>query len=168
MEVLTNARNSLHNKDEPGTELSLKGLAVLVRRVLKGTASADECELFAFLSGPLLEGSISSARLWSSQFDAVMREFFRLGNVAAAAQRCQVPERTAYEWVTKYAEFAGKVKASRSRRDAADVACALICDRKAQHKPSFGPEAWNSREVTREEPRGDGGQMCSGCPRRQG
>lgn len=175
MQVLTNPSEKSHSNRGPN--VSRKTLAELVRCCLDGSASADERERFAFYSTTLLHASIAADRRWSLPREDLLKKYFELGDASAAARDLGISERTGRQWVADYARFVDGVQASQDRQSAADVACELICGRKRQHKPSFGPEPWHSRKMREKpgpvEPKPDDelvsdGGGCAGCPRRVG
>lgn len=162
---LTNGSGRSDTGDQ-WTEVSLKGLAELVKRFHDGSATAGECELFAFLSRDVLDGPLMASGQWSVSLERVLRDFFQSGDAKAAGAKHGVGAKTAQRWVGRFVDLASRVLQRKKAIEAAEVACSLICERKAQHSPSFGPDPWHSRSVTRQADVMDGG-MCSGCPRRQ-
>lgn len=168
---LTSGQNQSDIND--GESLSLRKLASLVKRCNDGTASADDSGLFAFLRDELIEQSLMAAGVNPVQFERVIRAFFQTGNASESAATVGIHATTAQRWVTRFADLASRVQERRKVEDAADAACELICDRKRQHKPSFGSGKWSDRKIRNRplnfdselEP-ADGG-LCSGCPRRQ-
>lgn len=171
-EVLTN-RAGQSDTETDAQALSLRSLASLVKRFNKGAANAEDSELFAFLRDDVLEQSLAASSINPVSFEQLVRDFFLTGDAAESAGNVGIHERTAQRWVGRFVDLANLAIAGRKAAEAAEAACELICDRKRQHKPSFGPGKWSSRKLrTRPlnfdpdlEPGSPGG-LCSGCPRR--